>query len=298
MQTGNLLIVGAGQLGTELARLSWPVGVTVVQHDQDSLDITDHAAVQALVGGLRPFLVINAAAYTAVDKAEGDVDTAFAVNRDGPAHLAEACAATGAALVHVSTDYVFDGSKPEPYAETDPVAPLGVYGLSKEAGEQAVRDRLSRAIILRTSWVFSAHGHNFAKTMLRLAAERDELRVVADQHGCPTAAADLAQAIQIAAHECLTRPDGETLWGTYHFCGTGPTTWHGFAEAIIDKQAAISGRRPVVRPIATEDFPTPARRPANSVLDTTKFARAFGHVPRSWRDGLSEVLAELDPRQA
>lgn len=292
MTVQRVLVVGAGQLGTELMRLSWPGGVTVTQHDQDTLDITDRAAVLAAVRDLRPELVVNAAAYTAVDKAESDADTAFAVNRDGPAHLAAACAETGAALVHVSTDYVFDGGKTGAYAETDPVAPLGVYGVSKEAGERAVRETLPRSLILRTAWVFSAHGHNFVKTMLRLAAEREELRVVADQHGCPTAAADLAAAIMHSALYCLDRGE-DAPWGTYHVCGTGPTTWHGFAEAIVDGQAATTGKRPPVRPITTADFPTPASRPANSVMDTTRFTTTFGQPLRPWRDGLAEVLTEL-----
>ncbi|KJS40066.1 MAG: dTDP-4-dehydrorhamnose reductase [Rhodospirillaceae bacterium BRH_c57] len=292
MSGRNVLVIGAGQLGTELARLAWPAGFTVTQRDQDTLDVTDRGAVFAAVRDLRPVLVVNAAAYTAVDKAESDTEVAFAVNRDGPAFLAEACAETGAALVHVSTDYVFDGAKTGAYSETDPVSPLGVYGVSKEAGEQAVRQHLPRALILRTAWVFSAHGHNFVKTMLRLAAERDELRVVADQHGCPTAAADLAAGILHAALRCLDSDDAG-LWGTYHFCGTGPTTWHGFAQAIIDGQASTTGKRPVVHAITTEEFPTPAKRPANSVLDTRRFAETFGLTPRPWRDGLAEVLEEL-----
>ncbi|MBY0431900.1 MAG: NAD(P)-dependent oxidoreductase, partial [Rhodospirillales bacterium] len=168
----------------------------------------------------------------------------------------------------------------------------GVYGRSKEEGEQAIRARLLRHVIIRTAWVFAAHGHNFVKTMLRLAAERDELRVVADQRGCPTAAADLAQALIEMARQMVA--EGRTdAFGTYHFAGDGPTTWHGFAEAIITAQAARSGRHPNVIPIATADYPTPARRPANSVLDCGKIGRVFGIRPRPWRETLGEVLEEL-----
>lgn len=244
----------------------------------------------------KPDLVFNATAYTAVDKAESDAEAAFAINRDGPGHVAAACAAAGAALVHVSTDYVFDGEKGAPYTEEDPVAPLGVYGQSKEAGEQAVRAHLDRALIVRTAWVFSAHGHNFVKTMLRLAAERDELRVVADQHGCPTPAADLADALVHAAWRCL-EDKTESLWGTYHFCGAGPTTWQGLAEAVVARQAPVTGRRPPVRAITSAEFPTPVKRPANSVLDTGRFTAAFDRPPRPWQEGLSDVLAELGYRQ-
>lgn len=287
-----VLVVGAGQLGTELMRRRWPEGWAPVQRTREHLDITDGAAVLAELRELRPALVVNAAAYTAVDQAESEADLAYAVNRDGPAHLAAACADVGAALVHVSTDYVFDGRKDGAYSESDPVSPLGVYGQSKEAGERAVREALDRALILRTSWVFSAHGRNFVKTMLRLARERQELRVVADQTGCPTGADDLAAAIVHAAELCLS-DDGAGLWGTYHVCGAGPTTWHGFAQAIVDGQAAATGKHPTVVPITTQDYPTPARRPANSVLSTERFSATFGFAPRAWQDSLSDVLAEL-----
>jgi dTDP-4-dehydrorhamnose reductase len=238
----------------------------------------------------RPDLAINLAAYTAVDRAESEAEAAWAVNCTGAMHIAAGCADRGIPLVHLSTDYVFDGYKDGPYREDDPVNPLGVYGASKEAGERAVREALRRHIILRTSWVYGAFGQNFVKTMLRLGAERETLRVVADQHGCPTAAADIASALVALAQQVAA---GEERWGTYHFAGAGATTWHGFAEAIFDLALPYRGRRPRVEPIATEQYPTPARRPRNSVLDCSKIADAFGIRPAPWRPALAAVIREL-----
>lgn len=273
----RLLVLGAnGQVGFELGRARLPDGMTLTARDRAGLDITDRKAVFAAVPGHD--LVVNAAAYTAVDRAESERGAAFAANAEAPGHLAEACRKEGAALIHLSTDYVFDGTKPGPYAEDDPVNPLGAYGESKEAGERAVRAALAEHVILRTAWVYGAHGHNFVKTMLRLASERPSLRVVADQRGSPSSAADIAAAIlRIAA--------APKRWGTFHFTGGGETTWHGFAEAIV------RGRVPV-EPIATADYPTPARRPANSVLDCGKIAAAYGIVGRPWQVALGEVLGQ------
>jgi dTDP-4-dehydrorhamnose reductase len=288
-----VLVIGCrGQVGRELMAALPPAGVSRIGLGHDDLDVADRDAVRRLVERCRPALIVNAAGYTAVDRAEAEPGTAFAVNADGPAHLAEAAAATGSALVHLSTDYVFDGAKSGAYTEDDPIGPLGVYGASKAAGERAVRERLERHVILRTSWVFGAHGTNFVRTMLRLGNERDRLQVVADQRGCPTGAADIADAIFGIAGQLVTeRPDD--AWGTYHFAGRGPTTWYGFAEAIFERAQAFWGRRPEVVPITTADYPTPARRPAASVLDCTRFERTFGLACRPWTEGLDAVLQSL-----
>jgi dTDP-4-dehydrorhamnose reductase len=291
----KLLVLGAGgQVGRELCRLAWPAGYHLAAFDRAGLDITRREAVFAAMAGERPDIVINAAAYTAVDRAEGEPEAAWAGNCIGPANLAAACHEARVPLVHLSTDYVFDGSKPGPYREDDPVAPLGVYGASKEAGDRAVREALARHVILRTAWVYSAHGHNFVKTMLRLGAERPVLRVVADQVGSPTSAADIAAAIRAVVQLVAA---GNTRWGTYHFAGGGAVTWHGFAEAIFALAAPWDstgqGPPPLVEAITTADYPTPARRPANSVLDCRRIGAAFGIVPRPWREALAEVIREL-----
>jgi dTDP-4-dehydrorhamnose reductase len=291
--TARVLITGAtGQLGTELARAAWPAGLSPHVVGRETLDLADpeQAAEVVRTGGYA--LVINPAAYTAVDKAEQEEDLATRVNGDGPRALAMACTDAGIPLIHVSTDYVFDGAKDGPYTEDDAVAPTSAYGRSKLAGEVAVRAECPRHVIVRTAWVFSAHGKNFVKTMLRLAAEKPELRVVADQHGNPTAAHDIARAlVEIARRIVLEGRDD--AFGTYHFAGAGPITWHGFAEAIVAAQAVNTGRRPPVHPITTAEFPTPARRPANSVLSTAKLEAMFGITPRPWPETLAEVLAEL-----
>jgi len=286
----RVLIIGTtGQLARELHREPALAEVTLVPAEK--VDLADAPRVQALVERAHPQLIINAAAYTAVDRAETESERAYAINEHGPATLAAQCAQRNIPLFHVSTDYVFDGSKRSAYVETDATTPLGVYGASKLAGELQVRRILERHLIVRTSWVFSAHGQNFVKTMLRLAAERDELRVVADQHGRPTAAAALAKALLTLARR-LAR--GDSLpWGTYHFAGRGETTWHGFASAIVEAQGEYTKRRPIVTPIATSDYPTPAKRPQNSVLDTTRFENLLGITPPAWREGLDAVLREL-----
>ena len=261
----KLLVLGAGgQVGHELRRLAWPADYHVAAFDRAGVDITQGEAVAAAFERERPDIVINAAAYTAVDRAETEPDVAWAGNCTGPGHLAAACHAAGIPLIHISTDYVFDGSKQGPYREDDPVNPLGVYGRSKEAGDRAVREALPEHVILRTAWVYSAHGHNFVKTMLRVAAERPVLRVVADQIGSPTSAADIAGAIAAIVRRVAA---GDRHWGTYHFAGGGAVTWHGFAEAIFELAAPWRGAPPKVEAITTADYPTPARRPA---LPTTR----------------------------
>lgn len=283
----KLLVLGAGgQVGTELRRARLPSGMMLTALDRAGLDITDRAAIDAAIRRERPDLVVNAAAYTAVDKAESDADAAFAANAAAPGHIAEACAKAGIPLIHISTDYVYDGSKIGPYVEGDPINPLGVYGSSKAQGDAAVAAALAEHVILRTAWVYSAHGGNFVKTMLRLANERPSLRVVADQHGAPTAAADIAAAVIAVAARIGA---GEGRWGVFHFTGAGTATWHEFAEAIV----AMAGKTVPVAAIATADYPTPARRPANSVLDCAKIAAAYGIAARPWRDALADVVAEL-----
>jgi dTDP-4-dehydrorhamnose reductase len=234
-----------------------------------------------------PDIVINAAAHTAVDRAESEPAVAGTINRDAPAAMAEACRKAGAALIHISTDYVFDGSGRTPYVESDPVAPLSVYGRTKEEGETAIRNSLREHVILRTSWVFAAHGSNFVRTMLRLGAERPELRIVSDQCGAPTAARDIAQAIAGVANAIAQRRGS---WGTYHFASDEPVTWYDFARAIF---ALRHGANPRLVPITTDEYKTPARRPMYSVLDCGRIAKDFGIARPSWRAALAHVLNEI-----
>jgi len=276
-------------LATELHRAAPNPQLQLISPEK--VDLGDAAATLALLQRTNPDLVLNAAAYTAVDRAESDREAAFRVNEAGPRTVARWCSAESKPLFHVSTDYVFDGTKSSAYREDDAVAPLGVYGESKLAGERAVRAELEQHVILRTSWVFSAHGQNFVKTMLRLAREREELRVVADQVGRPTPAADLALALLSLAERY--RLNQTLAWGTYHFAAEGHTSWHGFAEAIVMEQAQLTGKSPRVVAIATSDYPTPARRPANSVLDTSRFQQTFGLAPPPWQSGLRSVIREL-----
>jgi len=289
-----LLLGGNGQVGRELRRTLPALGHVVVAtragaEGELAADFDAPDSVGELVRRIAPDVVVNAVAHTAVDRAESEPDAAFRVNALAPAAIAQACAATGALLLHYSTDYVFDGSASRPYREDDVTAPLGVYGASKLAGEEAVRASGARHAILRTAWVYAAHGKNFLHTMLRLASERDELRVVADQIGAPTPAAWIADASAwIVAH-------GLPASGTWHLVAAGETSWHGFAEAIIDEAlaAGLLARRPRVLPITTADYPTPARRPAYSVLDTTRLRRDFGIAAPEWRDGLHAVIEGL-----
>lgn len=290
-----LLIGAAGQVGTELCR-SLADGHELVTTTRTggasqgrthlALDVADAAAIARVVRELRPDAIVNASAYTAVDRAESEPGPAFAVNADAPAAMAAAAHATGALLVHYSTDYVFDGQGSRPYREDDPTAPLGVYGASKLAGEDAIRASGARHLILRTAWVYALHGHNFLRTMLRLAGEREELRVVDDQAGCPTPAWLIADVTA----RLLSMPGPPQ--GTYHLVAGGRTTWHGFAQAIFDAAIArgLLPRAPRVVPIATSAFPTPARRPAWSVLDTTALGRATGVQLPHWREALQATF--------
>jgi len=287
----KVLILGAGgQVGRELARARWPVGWSIDPRDRAGLDILDPAAVEAGLRDARPDLVVNAAAYTAVDRAESEPEAARAANAEAPGRIAAAAAARGAALVHVSTDYVFDGTGDRPWREDDPIRPVNVYGRTKAEGEERVRAATAAHVVLRTSWVFAAHGSNFVRTMIRLAGERSELRVVDDQRGGPTAAAAIAAAVVGVAGAIA---GGARPWGTYHFAGTPDTTWAGFAEAVFAGLAARGMARPAVVRVASAEYPTPAARPANSMLDCDRYTRVFGRPRPDWRADLAVVLDEL-----
>jgi dTDP-4-dehydrorhamnose reductase len=282
-----LVFGGLGQLGQELSGAAQVGDVPLAALSRQDADIASPDDVRRALARHRPSIVVNAAAYTKVDLAESEPDEARRVNETGAGLLASACAEGGVPIVHLSTDFVFDGQKPDPYVETDPVAPLSVYGRTKAAGEDAVRSAAARHVIIRTSWVYGPYGQNFLKTMLRLARERDELRVVADQHGAPTSTRDLARVILAIAPRLAA---GEDVWGTYHFAGQGYTTWHGFAAAIVAVAAPTTGRRPPVTAIATAEYPTPARRPANSRLDCGAFARAFGLSAHPWQKEMQRAV--------
>jgi len=286
----KLLIIGAnGQLGWELGKRGSRQGFNTDCVDLPEFNITDQAQVAVQIEKSAPNMVINASAYTAVDKAESESELAFAVNEKGPLYLADACTAHGIPMVHVSTDYVFSGDKETPYLETDPVSPMGVYGQSKAAGEDAVRNRLKSHIIIRTAWLYGIKGQNFVKTMLQLGKERKTIRVVADQYGCPTYAADLADAILAIAGQVGNGL--KSKWGTYHYCGRGSTTWHGFAEAIFEMaKPLISLKVRNVESISTDAYPTPVKRPVNSVLDCRRIQKEFGIRNRPWKESLVEML--------
>ena len=273
---------GAGQVATELAAR----GVARVGRPEFDFDRPD--TITAAFDRLRPTLVINAAAWTAVDAAEKEADAAYRANRDGPAMLARLCARDGVPLIHISTDYVFDGAKDGPYTEDDPTGPTGVYGASKLAGEQAVLDSGARAAVLRTAWVYNATGKNFVRTMLNVAQKTDTLRVVGDQRGCPTHAGDLADAILAVA--ARTAAWDASYAGVFHAAGTGSTSWHGFAVAVFAEAARHGRPAPTVHAITTAEYPTPAKRPANSVLDCTKLGRVFGVQLPAWQPSLVRTV--------
>jgi len=292
----RLLLIGAnGQVGHALRRSLGPLGDVVAttrsgQLDDgtscEALDFADLDAIAPLVARVQPDVVVNAAAYTAVDRAEDEPGLAFRINAQAAERLATACAQRDIALVHYSTDYVFDGRGSRPYRENDPTNPLGVYGYSKRHGEAAIERSGAQHLILRTAWVYGLHGHNFLRTMLRVGAERDELRVVADQHGCPTPAWLIADTTA----EILRQGIAES--GIRHLVASGQTTWHGFAEAIFDEASrrGLIARRPTVTTIATADYPTRAVRPAYSVLDTARLRGEYALDLPDWRDALARTL--------
>ncbi|MFC7737007.1 dTDP-4-dehydrorhamnose reductase [Roseomonas sp. GCM10028921] len=290
----RVLIAGrTGQLAVELMERLPHDGHLVTALEPPDLDLADGAGIAAVVEATAPDIVVNAAAYTAVDKAESQRDLAFAVNATGAGLLAAAAAARGVPIVHVSTDYVFRGDGGAPYAEDAPTDPAGVYGESKLEGERAVVTANPRSTILRTAWVFSPHGNNFVKTMLRLGAERESLSVVDDQHGAPTFAHDLADAIARLIPGLAAAPAGSEAFGIFHLTGTPWTTWHGFAAAIFERAAQRGRRVPRLVPITSADHPTPARRPADARLDCGRIARVHGIQPADWRCSLSHCLDAL-----
>jgi dTDP-4-dehydrorhamnose reductase len=290
MNAPILVFGAAGQLGQEVMALAKARDIEAAGCNRARADITDFASVKAAILASKPRLILNAAAYTAVDRAETEPEAAYAANAVGAETIARAAALEQVPVIQISTDYVFDGRKRGAYVETDPIAPLGIYGKTKAAGEALVRQANPRHFILRTAWVFGRYGANFLKTVLRLSRERAELQIVADQHGCPTATQDLAEAI-FAIDRALARGTGAP--GTYHFAGYGATSWHGFASAIVEAQAQATGRRPKISPIATADYATPTRRPANSVLDSTFFASVFGYCARPWQTRVRETVEML-----
>jgi dTDP-4-dehydrorhamnose reductase len=297
----KLLLLGAnGQLGQELQRALAPLGAIVattrsgVLPDGSACDVADFdqpASLTALLDRVQPTVVVNAAAYTAVDRAEQDRDAAWRANDESPGVLARWCAKHGVLLVHYSTDYVFNGQATRPYREGDPTAPLGVYGASKLAGEDAIRAAGGRHLIFRTAWVYASHSANFLRTMLRVGANRDALRVVADQVGTPTPAALIAD---VTAQALL---HGGEMSGTWHLTAKGETSWHGFAETIFAEAVAagLLMRAPTVEAITSAEYPTQAKRPAYSHLDVAKLEQDFGLVLPTWQEGLRRVVAEIPP---
>lgn len=290
--TSTILVLGRnGQVARELEKLGAPEGLSLAFAGREEFDLLGGADPRPLLDRHAPVAVINAAAYTAVDKAESEPDAAFRLNRDAPGEFAKACAEREAPFIHFSTDYVFAGDKPEPYVEDDPIDPQSVYGRSKAEGEARVQEAGGRSVILRTAWVYSAFGANFVKTMLRLAETREELGVVADQLGRPTWAEDCAAGALHVAKAMLAGE--EKAKGVFHLSGAGDATWADFAEAIFEESAARGGPRPKVNRITTADYPTAARRPANSRLNCNKINQELGWRARPWRDSLAACFNEL-----
>jgi dTDP-4-dehydrorhamnose reductase len=282
----RILITGKnGQVGTELSRL-YHSRQDVILTGRDECDLSNEQSIRDTVQRAKPTVILNAGAYTAVDQAEKERGLCFAINAHAPRILAEEAARLDALLIHYSTDYVFNGEKTAPYLETDPISPVNAYGESKAEGEAAIAEAATRFLVLRTSWVYGAHGKNFLRTMLRLGAERPELRVVDDQLGAPTSAAAIASA---TARLVELSESGAS--GIYHMTAAGSTSWCGFARAIFE--AGMLGTQPRVQPIASSDYPTPARRPANSILSNDKFAHAFGFRLPTWEQQLNQVLAAM-----
>ncbi len=289
----KILITGAdGQLGRELINQGQLKGFSVQAPSEDDMDITDLEKIDRCMAFHQPEVVINAAAYTQVDKAESEAALAFAVNTTGSANLARMCAKNKTPLVHISTDYVFDGQKGTSYLETDTISPVGVYGRSKAEGEIEIRSHLKEHIILRTSWLYGIHGHNFAKTILKLATTKPKIRVVADQYGSPTNAADLAQTILIISDRMQFNNDVD--WGTYHYCGQGVISWYNFAEKIVGLARLYADVKTTrIEPIATADYPTRALRPIYSALDCSRIQKHFGINPKPWQKSLEITIKEL-----
>jgi len=289
----KVIITGAaGQVGSMLTFLAIEMGWQTISIDREHFDITDEKAVKSFISEHHPDVIINAAAHTAVDKAESDIESSYAINRDGPRYLAEAAASLNIPLLHISTDYVFSGDKDGLYVETDPVSPQGVYGASKLAGEEAIIAANPKHIILRTAWVFGEKGNNFVKTMLRLVTQRAELGIVADQVGGPTYAGDIAAALLLMADKAVNEPQN-VMWGVYHFTGEPHVSRYQFATAIFDKaiENKLLAKAPVLNALTTDQYPTPAKRPANSRMDCSKIKSQFGIKPSDWRKALKNIAA-------
>lgn len=292
--TCSTLIIGkSGQVSSSLFGLLGGDGNRALASGRPEIDLRDPQSVRRAILAARPKVIVNAAAYTAVDKAEDEPDVAYAVNATGAEAVAKAAAEIGAAIIHFSTDYVFDGRKRTPYVETDAVSPIGVYGRSKQEGEERVAAANPKHIILRTAWVFSPFGSNFAKTMLRLSNERPEIKVVDDQRGNPTYAPDLAELVRKLLPLASAPLPDLRIFGTFHAVNHGETTWFGFAKAILEGAARRGGREVTVLPIGTRDYPTKAQRPAYSVLSTEKLRAVTGFELRPWAEALSDCLDQL-----
>ncbi len=291
----TVVVIGkTGQLGRSLLEAAPQHGLTVRGIGRSDLDLVDGTSVERAIVRMAPTVVVNAAAYTAVDKAEAEPDVARLINAVAPGHLASACAGLGIPLIHVSTDYVFDGNKDGPYSEGDAVCPVSVYGRTKLEGEEKVASGCRHHVILRTAWLFSPFGHNFVRTMLRLAETRSEVAVVDDQRGCPTYGPHLADAVlSIASRVSLGGPEQGRPWGIYHAVCSGETTWCGLAREVFRHSAQHRGRFVRVKPITTAEYPTAARRPANSRLDTLKLARTFNLRLPDWQTGVESCVARL-----
>lgn len=290
----KLLVTGTrGQVVTALLEKSGEDGLEIIAAGRPELDLLDSASIEAVLARTAPDLVVNAAAYTAVDKAESEPDLAMRLNAEGAGYVARASAALGVPVIQLSTDYVFDGTSPRPYREDDPTGPTSTYGRSKLAGEREVAAANPRHVILRTAWVYSAVGQNFVKTMLRLGETREEVGVVAYQHGAPTYAPDIADAVVRIAKTLMMRRGDVSLFGIFHLVGGGEATWAEFADAIFALAAQRGRRRVRVKPIGTADYPTPARRPANSRLDTHKLAEIYGIILPPWQESLAACMARL-----
>jgi dTDP-4-dehydrorhamnose reductase len=289
----RILVTGkTGQVSSAIQALA-SSGIEIVAVGRPAFDLADPATIANTIANAKPDLVISAAAYTAVDRAESEPALAFAINAQAAGHIGTATAALGVPVIHLSTDYVFDGTKPAPYAETDATNPLGVYGKSKCEGERLLLAANPRAIILRTSWVFAAQGTNFLRTMLRLACEREMIRVVGDQVGAPVFADDIAAACLDTAKQVLRKPDDGRLFGIFHLASGGETSWAGFAEAIFEEAKRHNWPAAKVEPITTAEYPTAARRPTNSRLDCSKIAEIFGISLPHWSDGMRRCMAQI-----
>lgn len=293
----KILLTGAtGQVGWELARTLLPIG-EVIAVDRNQADLADLSSLRAIIQQHKPNVIVNPAAYTAVDKAESEQGTAFLVNAEAPGVLAEEANKIGAMLVHYSTDYVFDGSKNAPYTEGDSTNPSNVYGQSKLAGEKAIQSIANDFLILRTSWVYASRGNNFLKTILRLAAEREELKIVSDQIGSPTWARLIAETTAHVVWQAMKqRQDSRFSSGVYHLTSSGETSWHGFAEKIVDivrEQGKVELKNRAIQPIPTTDYPLPAQRPANSRLSSDRLEQQFGLTLPSWDNALKLCMQEL-----